>query len=293
MTTRLCLTALLLCASASAEPNVAKPDKHPYVDPAGGRETHQPIASHKVNEARVYDFYQRQADYYMAMSPGEIPEILPAFPGLDAGLHGHWGKHNQNNHEDGRWNDMDHGPLVTQVFRVGKLSVLKGMSIRLGDKLSAVFDPQHLCYRGVWEGSFVKFHPFRWGSSRNAAPDGEVWFAEKPRNAWTGDRQGIYHGHYRYGDEVILSYSIEGSHILERPGSLEEDGLWFFSRELYFPNGSDGFEIVANVRRDGWGFSHEPSFNKSTIAVNEGYCRYRIEPKAAGEHQGLRRVATR
>ena len=30
-------------------------------------------------------------------NPEKIPEILPAFPGLDAGLHGHWGKYNQNN----------------------------------------------------------------------------------------------------------------------------------------------------------------------------------------------------
>ena len=85
------LVVLLLFSSvpAMAQQNIATPDKHPYVDSAGGRESHQPIASAKVNEARVYDFYQRQADYYLAMSPGERPDILPAFPGLDAGKHGH------------------------------------------------------------------------------------------------------------------------------------------------------------------------------------------------------------
>ena len=192
---RIFAVILLACAvPAAAQQNIATPEKHPYVDPSGGRGSHRPIADAKVNEARVYDFYQRQADYYMATSPGELPEILPAFPGLDAGKHGHWGKHNQNNHNDGRWNDIDHGPLVTQVFRSNEISVLEGMSIKLGDDLSAVFDPQALCYRSVWDGGFVKFHPFRWGSSRNASPDGNVWFSANVKKGWKGNEEGRYLG---------------------------------------------------------------------------------------------------
>jgi hypothetical protein len=60
--------------------NIAKPDIHPYVDPAGGRENHE-HTDQKVNEVRVYDFYQRQADYYIA-NPDKIPEIIPSFPDL-------------------------------------------------------------------------------------------------------------------------------------------------------------------------------------------------------------------
>jgi hypothetical protein len=26
----------------------------------------------------------------------EIPAIIPSYPGLDGGKHGHWGKNNQN-----------------------------------------------------------------------------------------------------------------------------------------------------------------------------------------------------
>ena len=242
---------LTTAAPVFAQQNIATPEKHPYVDPAGGRDSHQPIASAKVNEARVYDFYQRQADYYLAKSPGDVPEILPAFPGLDAGKHGHWGKHNQNNHNDGRWNEIDHGPLVTQVFRANDIVVLKGMSIDLGDGISAVFDPQALSFRSVWDGGFVKFHPFRWGSSRNASPDGEVWFASKAKKGWEGDAEGSFLGHYRYNipkrdrNSVVLSYAIGATEVAELPSAMKLAGGKLFMRVIWFPKGTDGIKVRA------------------------------------------------
>jgi hypothetical protein len=65
----------------SAALNVARPEQHPYVDPRNGRAGYQ-LAGEEVNEFRVYDFYQRQADYYMAGNP--VPAPIPAFPGLAA-----------------------------------------------------------------------------------------------------------------------------------------------------------------------------------------------------------------
>jgi len=67
--------------------NVANPQEHIYVKPEASRENHR-LTEEAVNEFRVYDFYSRQADHYMKSE--KVPHILPAFPGLDAGLHGHW-----------------------------------------------------------------------------------------------------------------------------------------------------------------------------------------------------------
>ena len=78
----------LLFTSLSAALNLADPEKYPYANPNAGREGYD-LAGKTVNEARVYDFYQRQADYYME-NPNLTPKIIPAYPGLDAGLHGHW-----------------------------------------------------------------------------------------------------------------------------------------------------------------------------------------------------------
>ena len=78
------VTTLTLLLGASVLADVADPAKHPYADPAGGRGRYS-LADEPVNDARLYDFYQRQADYYMAKYPEKVPDLLPAYPGLDAG----------------------------------------------------------------------------------------------------------------------------------------------------------------------------------------------------------------
>ena len=78
-------------------------------------------------------------------NPDKIPAVIPAHPGLDGRLHGHWGKYNQNNHNDGRWNDGDSGEHFTHVVKAKGLNVLKGICVKLGEDhaLSTCFDPFH------------------------------------------------------------------------------------------------------------------------------------------------------
>lgn len=217
----LLLVALIVPAFAQ---NVAKPGIHPYADTKGGRERWQHSGA-TVNEARLYDFYQRQADFYMA-NPDKIPAVIPAHPGLDGGKHGHWGKHNQNNHSDTRWNDAEMGEVITQVFRGKDLVVLKGICVRLGDQreLSACFDPMSLNYRAVWSKGFVKFEGFRWGTSRNAHLDGEAMVirpkAEKVENS-------KYLGYRRYGKRVVFDYAINGVLVYDEPWAV---GKAFYRR---------------------------------------------------------------
>jgi azurin len=186
----------------------------PYFDSASGRDGYR-LASEKVNEARLYDFYSRQADYYLA-NPDKIPDIIPAYPGLDGGKHGHWGKHNQNRHEDGRWNDIELGEMVTQVFRASGLTVLKGICLRLGDsrELSACFDPETLQYRALWKDGFIKFHPFRWGTSRNAEMVGKSIFIAKSASMPEG---GEYLGFRRHGKRVIFDFRIGKTRLSDSP----------------------------------------------------------------------------
>ena len=53
--------------------------------------------------------------------------------------------------------------------------VLKGVNVKLGDGVSACFDPDSLNYRAIWDG-WIKFDSFRWGSSRNATIKGKLRF---------------------------------------------------------------------------------------------------------------------
>jgi azurin len=206
----LALTAQL-CLAAN---NVANPKEHPYADPTFGREDYQ-LSGQTVNETRLYKFYQRQADYYMA-NPDKMPDILPSYPGLDAGKFGHWGKHNQNNHNDGRWNEIELGEHQTLVFKPDGVSILKGICVRLGDKreMSACFDPMTLTYRALWEGGFLEFQPFRWGTSRNVERIGKSWFTVKDAQMPDG---GVYKGFHRYGKRIVFEYEIGGQDITDEP----------------------------------------------------------------------------
>ncbi|HAW97348.1 MAG TPA: hypothetical protein DCX67_02325, partial [Opitutae bacterium] len=216
--TCLILSFLIQYGLPGKELNLATPDKYPYADLKGGRESYS-LAKEKVNEARLYEFYARQADYYMA-NPDEIPEVIPSYPGLDGAVHGHWGKNNQNNHNDGRWNDGDQGEHFTHVVKGKGFNVLKGICVKLGDGhvLSTCFDPQSLSYRVVWNG-WIRFEPHRWGTSRNANVDEKPWFAlakaEMPD-------AGEYLGLRRFGKRVVFEYRIGRVRVEDEPWATKD-----------------------------------------------------------------------
>ncbi len=237
--------ALTLPASADEDLNIATPDDHPYVTPDGNREKHQHTEA-TVNEARVYDFYQRQADHYMM---GEArPNLVPAFPGLDAGVHGHWGKHNQNQHNDGRWNDIEMGSILGHTIRHQKFAAGKGVAVNLADgQLSTCFNPQTLSYPMVWEGGFIEFDPFRWGSSRNANVKGDVWYINQSKEmAWTREGQSVptrYRGYYRHNGRAIFSFEVDGKPILSSPIVKAANNDKAVGFTLTFPLGFSGGEL--------------------------------------------------
>ena len=200
----------MVVSAQAADLNVASPENYSYADLKGGREGYA-LADEKVNEARLYDFYSRQASYYMAKPKSDWPKVLPAYPGLDGNKHGHWGKYNQNQHNDGRWNEMDTGGLLGARTFVGKSVINKGVNVRMGE-YTACFDPQTLQFACVWKG-WLQFNPFRWGLSRGAHMKGDVIFEDhrKPEADW---RKLTYHGYYRYGEEVIFSFERNGKHEL-------------------------------------------------------------------------------
>jgi hypothetical protein len=229
--TLVCLACLAGPAHAQDTRNIASPARHDYANPAKGRAGHD-YTDAEVNSLRIYDFYSRQADYYMAMSPSQWPKHFPAFPGLDGGTHGHWGKYNQNSHQDGRWNDMETGSAVEGIYHHEKTTVVKGVNLRLGDKgqLSTVFDPLNMGYRNTWHNGFVEIDPQRWGVVRGSMQVGDSLFEGSKymsigQDKWiteTNSPEARYHGFYRHGKKVILSYTLGDTPILDHPWALSD-----------------------------------------------------------------------
>lgn len=65
----------------------------PFAHTALGRESHR-FAPAEVNRYRIYDFYQRQAQWHLEQ-PSPQDELLLPFTGLDGGRRGHWGVTNE------------------------------------------------------------------------------------------------------------------------------------------------------------------------------------------------------
>ncbi|MEM9281036.1 MAG: DUF6797 domain-containing protein [Verrucomicrobiota bacterium] len=250
--------------------NIANPDTHPYVTAAAGREGRE-HAEALVNEARVYGFYGRQADHYMA---GEArPKLVAAFPGLDAGVHGHWGKHNQNQYEDGRWNDIKMGSLRAQTFTHKTFSIAKGISLKLpGSGLSTCFDPVSVTFPIAWHEGFIVFDPFRWGTARNAFPDGEIFFEMPDRGGWTRDGRILairYRGLYRHEDEVVFSFDLGGSPMLCRASATGAASEAVFSVTFEFPEGFAGALLGLGPLPEDSCLAHLSSSDESRVTLFE------------------------
>jgi len=178
-----------------------------------------------VNRERVYDYYAKEAEYFRKQSP--VPLLLPPYPGLDGGAHGHWGNQNEESWADPRWNQTQLGTVLCGVFRGAGVTVPKGVCVRLGDRneMSACFNPQTLSYEALWRDGFVKFSPTRHGfvdgllMSGSALPRPQGTRHEKPFT---------YRGFYRHGSRVIFAYRVGSEDYLD--SAWVEDGK--FTRRI-------------------------------------------------------------
>ncbi|MCI0456535.1 MAG: plastocyanin/azurin family copper-binding protein [Gemmataceae bacterium] len=181
-----------------------------------------PNRTYHVNRDRVYDFYTREALHFRSLRP--LPLLLPEWPGLDGGRYGHWGNQNDDLWKDNRWNQTDLGSLQCGVFRAGKVTVPRGVCVRLGDKgeMAACFNPDTLQIEALWRGGFVRFSERRFGFIEGIRPDGQLLPTPPPHPALPprvgeGGRPFVYRGFYRHGARTIFAYRVGSVEMLDAP----------------------------------------------------------------------------
>ncbi len=181
-----------------------------------------------VNRDREYDYYAKQALFYGKQKWEDLPEILPEFPGLDGAGTGHWG--NQNDDEtwkDGRVRDMDHGSMVSGVFKGGGLTIPRAVSLKLGDGYHAVFNEDTLRFEYAWNGKHVEWSDVRRGFMHGIppGPSKKVDLESAPE----AGSDASYLGLYRVGDEVYFAYEDAGQtryrHAVVKDGKVVENVL--------------------------------------------------------------------
>ncbi|HZO83677.1 MAG TPA: DUF6797 domain-containing protein [Verrucomicrobiae bacterium] len=152
-------------------------------------------------------------------------QILPAHPGLDGGTGGHWGKQAEPDWRDSRWNQTDVGPFMSSLLPLKNGTVLKSMSVRVGDagEGTVCFDTASATLRAGWTGGFLNFDPARYGIILPPKPTGKIQFLAPAAGAW-GDAKIEHRGFYLNGRRVVWSYTVNGTPVL--------DSLWMRSNQF-------------------------------------------------------------
>lgn len=148
-------------------------------------------------------------------------------------------------------NRMDHGPFVSWTIGHPALTY-KGIAVRVSADPPAVlcFDSDLMRVSAAWTGGMLKWYPQRDGLERNPTPDGALQFSNDAGPGWTARGSfadprpqpygplprdwARYRGLYRHGDEVVLSYSVGETAVLEKPGAAQLEGKIVFSRAFHF-----------------------------------------------------------
>jgi hypothetical protein len=160
-----------------------------------------------------------------------------------------WERATDKDWVDARFRQMDTGPVLncTMRYPLGKESVpvYKAAVVRLGDKGDAgvVFDRGTMRLSAAWTGGYLTHSDRRFGLMNTPTPKGEMVFAS-PRGPGWADPDGKwdapgrltaplpakwakYRGHYRHGDRVVFSYTVNGTAVLESPALLSAGGYRF------------------------------------------------------------------
>ena len=135
---------------------------------------------------------------------------------------------------DDRWQKMDTGPFLGGAINTGRGKAAKGIAVKLaGGKAGICFDTETLRYTAGWTGGFLKMESKRFGLAIPPSADGEIQFQTDKMPGWAKEGSfkdprpnklgslpkdwAHFKGLYRYGNRVILKYTVGDTVVHEWP----------------------------------------------------------------------------
>ncbi|MEK6238843.1 MAG: c-type cytochrome, partial [Planctomycetales bacterium] len=186
------------------------------------------------------------------------------------------------------WSAMDYGPYLMASYEVGSNGTnfaYKGIAVRLDSgpggvtrgRYWMVYDHDTLRVAAAWNGQgFIDYNAIMMNGRHGAHPRlvGDVQLANPSGPGWGTPGEGSfeevrvigrdkrrygplprdwaqYKGLYRYGDRVVLSYTVGESKILETPGVEFPKAQTVFTRT--FNIGSRDKDLILQVARESGG----------------------------------------
>ena len=140
---------------------------------------------------------------------------------------------------------------------------MKGLAIHLEHNACVLFDTDLLRYAAAWTNGFLQFNGVAFNGAHGNHPsiNGLQQWGTKPTPGVadvSGDfsdkrvepfgpidaKLGRWDGLYLQGDDVILSYTVQGTKILEKPSSVEAEGQLAFVRNFQIEKAQKAFSIL-------------------------------------------------
>ena len=204
-------------------------------------------------------------------------------------------------------NAMDHGPFVSSTISTDPLStrdiiVHKGIAVKVGRDRDAVmvFDTDLLRVAAAWTGGFLKWYPARDGLQEWPSPDGFSHFSTSQRPGWSLTRNfadprpwrygpvpqslGAYKGLHLHGDQVVFSYTVGISQVLESPGFERVHGRPVFTRTFNLSPTTVGLSLQVLQAPDG----PATTLERKTSSPTDGHVQIRSGDQArVVGHRGL------
>lgn len=135
---------------------------------------------------------------------------------------------------DDRWNKTDLGIFHASILPLPNGIVTKGLSVKVGDNATIVYDTATATMRGGWTGGFLKFLPGRFGLIDSPRPLGEVKFISPSTPAWE-NLEVRWSGLHSHGNRIVADYMVDGLKISESPWFVNSEGMGIFIRTLDIP----------------------------------------------------------
>jgi len=196
-------------------------------------------------------------------------------------------------------NAMDHGPFVSATISSDPMSTSgiiahKGIAVKVGTDRDAVmvFDTDLLRVASAWTGGFLKWYPARDGLQEFPSPDGFSHFSTGQRPGWSRNGKfadprpwhygpvprdlGAYKRLYLHGDQVVFSYTIGESHVLESPGFERIQGQPVFTRTFNLSPTIDPLSLQVSLTPDG----SATSLELKVLSPTNGYAQVRSGDQA-------------
>lgn len=140
---------------------------------------------------------------------------------------------------------------------------MKGIAIRLDHDACVLFDTDLLRYAAGWTHGYLQFNGVAFNGAHGNHPEisGMQQWGTKPvpgvadANGSFADKRsepfgpidaklGRWDGLYLQGDEVVLSYTVQGTKVLEKPSAVGVEGQVAFVRNFQMEKAKSAFSLL-------------------------------------------------